>query len=151
MSRLCSSARQLDHTLQPLAQSYPDYLHNSTTLITMLQEAQVPDDAMLVTIDVSSLYPSIPQSECLQTIYTEMCTHSDLMLFDTNFIIRLLHLNVNYNYFAIIFQRIKGTAMGAAFSPVIANIYMSTILNRFRNQPLPTKYAIMRHFKYARV
>ena len=64
-----------------------------------------------------------------------MHKHPHLFTFNPNFIIRLLHLNVNYNYFAIIFQRIKGTAMGAAFSPVIANIYMSTILNRFRNQP----------------
>ena len=49
----------------------------------------------------------------------------------------VLHININHNYFAFanfIFQQIKGTAMGAAFSPTIANIFMSTILDRFLNR-----------------
>ena len=75
-SRLTPSAKLIDHMLQPLAQSYPDYLHNSTSLVLMLQDLHVPDDAILVTIDVTSLYPSIPQSECLATIYQEMYKHT---------------------------------------------------------------------------
>ena len=128
------SVRFLDHVLQPLAQSYPDYLHNSTDLSRLLQDLQVPDNAILVTIDVTSLYPSIPQTDCLNKIYTEMCHHPHLMSFDPNFIIRLLHTNINYNYFTfanLTFQQTNGTAMGAAFSPTIANIYMSTVVRYF--------------------
>ena len=83
---------------------------------------------------VESLYPSIPQTECLNTIYQEMHQHLHLLTFNPNLIKRLLHTNINYNYFAFdnfIFQRIKGTAMGAVFSPTIANIFMSTILCDF--------------------
>lgn len=39
--------------------------------------------------------------------------------------------SVNYNYFefsSFIFQHTTGTAMGAAFSPTIANIFMSVTL-----------------------
>lgn len=128
------SARFLDHVLQPLAQSYPDYLHNSTALSLQLQELTVNDDTLLVTIDVENLYPSIPQSDLLQVIYDEMCEHRHLLLFDPNLIIRLLHLNVNHNYFNfsdVTFQQVKGTAMGAAFSPSVANIYMSVNVRRF--------------------
>lgn len=120
--------------LQPLAQSYPDYVHNSTTLSLHLQDLHVPDNAILVTIDVVNLYPSIPQTECLKVIYTEMNNHVHLMAFDPNLIIRLLQINMNYNYFNfsnLTFQQISGTAMGAAFSPTIANIYMSTIARDF--------------------
>ena len=133
-SMLNPTARLLDHCLQPLAQSYPDYLHNSTTLSLILEDLHVPDDAFLVSIDVDSLYPSIPQTECLQVIYEEMHKHRHLLLSDPNFLIRLLHLNINYNYFeygTLVFQQIHGTAMGAAFSPTIANIYMSIFLNNF--------------------
>ena len=63
-----------------------------------------------------------------------------LILADLNLIIKLLQVNVNYNYFSfacLIFQQIHGTTMGATFSPTIANIFMSVTLNRFlRTQPV---------------
>lgn len=64
-SELSPSARLIDHLLQPLAQAqvYPDYLHNSTSLSLILQDLSAPDDTILVTVDVESLYPSIPPSE----------------------------------------------------------------------------------------
>ena len=133
-SRLQPTAKFIDHVLQPLAQSYPDYLQNSTSVVNILQDLQVPDNSTLVAIDVSSLYPSIPQSECLSTIHSELHEHLDLLPFHPNLILRLLHLNMNYNYFKfsnLTFQQVQGTAMGAAFSPTIANIYMSNILKRF--------------------
>ena len=136
-SVLSPSAQLIDHLLQPLAQIYPDYLHNSTSLLLILQDLNVPDDAILVTVDVESLYPSIPQSECLEIIYNEMVDHHHLLPLDPNLIIRLLHTNINYNYFSfahLFFQQIKGTSMGASFSPTIANIFMSHILRGFLNQ-----------------
>jgi hypothetical protein len=133
-SLLNPTARFIDHVLQPLAQSYPDYLHNSTSLSLILQNLTVPDNAILVTLDVSNLYPSIPQSDMLQVIYNEMFGHRHLLLFDPNLIIQLLYTGINFNYFefaSVIFQQIKGTAMGAAFSPTVANIYMSVTIRRF--------------------
>ena len=133
-SILSATAQFIDHILQPLAQSYPDYVQNSTALSLTLQDLSVPDHAILVSIDVESLYPSIPQSQCLDRIYTEMHNHSHLFAFDPNLIIRLLYININYNYFSFThhtFQQIKGTAMGAAFSPTIANIFMSTVIRAF--------------------
>jgi len=135
-SLLSTSAKFLDYLLQPIAQAYPDYLHNSTSLVLTLDSLILPPDLQLVTIDVVSLYPSIPQAECIDIIYQELCTHRDILIFDPSLIIRLLHLHVNYNYFmfgTIFFQQIRGTAMGAAFSPDIANIFMSVILRRFFN------------------
>ena len=68
--------------------------------------------------------------------------------FDPNFITHLLDININYNYIRFghhTFQQIKGTAMGAAFSPTIANIFMSSIIRSFLlTQPIQphtvTKY-----------
>ena len=145
-STLNPTARLIDHCLQPLAQSYPDYLHNSTTMSLILEDLHVPDDTILVSIDVESLYPSIPQAECLNIIYEEMHKQRHLLVLEPNLLIRLLHINVNYNYFeygTFTFQQIHGTSMGAAFSPTIANIYLSVILNKFlttqTHQPLILK------------
>lgn len=133
-SILSASASFIDHALQPIARSYHDYLHNSTTLLTTLQDLHVPDDALLVTIDVQSLYPSIPQTECLQIVYNEMHARKHHLLYNPNLIIRLLHTNVNYNYFnfgTLTFQQTNGTAMGASFSPTIANIFLSVTIDNF--------------------
>ena len=114
--------------------SYPDYIQNSTALTLHLQDTTVPDDAILVTVDVTNIYPSIPQSECSSIMHAEMHNKSHLFTFDPNIITRLLHNNINHNYFRFgqhTFQQIKGTAMGAAFSPTIANIFMSSIIRSF--------------------
>ena len=79
-SPLAPSARFIDHVLQPIARSYADYIDNSTTLINMLDSIFVPEGAILVTIDVVSLYPSIPQTECLRIIYEEMFNHLFIMV-----------------------------------------------------------------------
>ena len=133
-SPLMPSARFIDHILQPLAQSFDDYIQNSTSLILRLQDIHIPDTAVLVTIDVESLYPSIPQTECLKIVYEEMLNHRHLIITNPNLVIQLLHTNVNFNYFqfaGIHFQQIQGTAMGTAFSPTVANIFMSILIKNF--------------------
>lgn len=135
-SPLLPSAQFIDHTLQPLAQSYKDYIKTSTALINLLENVRVPETSVLVTIDVESLYPSIPQSECLQTIYDQMQKNRHLLLINPNLIIRLLHVCINHNYFQfsnVFFQQIQGTSMGAAFSPTLANIFMSVTIENFLN------------------
>lgn len=71
----------LDFLLKPFAQLYLDYLHNSTSLILTLHNLVLPSDLQLITVDVVSLYHSIPQSECIDIIHQELCSHSDNLLF----------------------------------------------------------------------
>ena len=133
-SILNATAKFIDHALQPLAQSYEDYIQNSTSLIVRLESLQIPESAILVTVDVENLYPSIPQTECLDIVYNQMIEKRHLLIANPNLIIRLLHICVNYNYFefaGLVFQQTHGTAMGAAFSPTIANIFLSVVLKKF--------------------
>ncbi|XP_064393306.1 uncharacterized protein LOC135340830 [Halichondria panicea] len=147
-SPLTPASKLLDHVLQPLAQTYEDYLQNSACLSLILEDLQIPDNALLVAIDVNSLYPSIPQEECLQIIYTEMLSHRYTLLLDPNLIIQLLQICVNHNYFEfgpVTFQQIQGTAMGAPFSPTIANIFMSVIIRRFLEKQ-PAKPLLIKRY-----
>ena len=84
-SPLTPTARFLDHILQPVACTYPDYLHNSASLSLQLETLEVPKTAILFSVDVDSLYPSIPQTECLNIMYDELHqinidTYSSLIL-----------------------------------------------------------------------
>ena len=89
-SLLSHSAQLIDHLLQPLAKSYPDYLHNSTKLINTLSSFHIDEDDILVSMDIVSLYPSIPQEDCLDIIHKELKKHQDKLLVDPNLIIQLL-------------------------------------------------------------
>ena len=127
-SLLSHTASFIDYVLQPLAQSYDDFLKNSTGLVTELNNSTFPSDIILVTLDVVNLYPSIPQGECINIIHEEMFKFQELILFDPNLITHLLHTNMTNNFFQFAgctFLQQKGTAMGAAFSPSIANMWHS--------------------------
>ena len=134
-SLLSRTASLIDHSLQPLAQSYEDFLNNSTQLIKELDNLTIPTDTLLVTLDVNSLYPSISQEECITIIHQEMLKNQDLIKFNPNLITKLLHTNMtNYFDFAeTFFLQKMGIAMGASFSPTAANIFMSVTLNTFLN------------------
>ena len=65
-----------------------------------------------------------------------MLSRRHLLAYDPNLIIKLLHTNINYNYFqfaGFIFQHTQRTAMGTAFSPTVASIFLSIILQQFLN------------------
>lgn len=68
-SMLEITAKYLDFNLQPIARSYPDFIQNSTSLISRLKNMSTPKDSLLISLDTVNLYPSIPQDECLCTIY----------------------------------------------------------------------------------
>uniref|UniRef100_A0A1X7U504 Reverse transcriptase domain-containing protein n=1 Tax=Amphimedon queenslandica TaxID=400682 RepID=A0A1X7U504_AMPQE len=67
-SLLSNTAHLIDHALQPLVQSYEDFLKNSTQLVTEPESITIPDNTLLITLDVCNLYPSIPPKECLEII-----------------------------------------------------------------------------------
>ena len=133
-SLLCHSAKFIDHILQPLARSYNDYLHNSTELVHKLSTLYIKEEVVLVSMDIISLFPSIPQSECIKVIHDEMYKHQELIISDPNFITQLLELNMYNNYFTFAkftFHQTTGTTMGASYSPTVANIFMSVFFRKF--------------------
>ena len=147
-SLLSKTAKFIDHILQPLAQAYHDYLKNSSQLTLLLETLTVPKYMLLVTLDVSNLYPSIPQKECLEVVRDEMMKFQDLIIYDPNLVLHLLNINMSNNYFQFgnnVFLQTKGTAMGAAFSPTVANIYMSVFLRRFLTTTTEKPFLIKRY------
>ena len=69
----------LDHIIKPLVPTIPSYIKDSPHLISLLENAPIPSNAILATIDVSSLYTNIPQDEgteaCLDAIDTTEASH----------------------------------------------------------------------------
>ena len=54
----------VDYHLKPLVQTLPSYIKDTTHFLLQLQNlGQLPENAILVMLDVSSLYTNIPQKE----------------------------------------------------------------------------------------
>ena len=65
----------LDRLLQPIAQRQTSYLKDSTDFIDFIESTEVPKHAIIVSMDVTSLYTNIPQEEGIKTICKAYVTH----------------------------------------------------------------------------
>ena len=58
----------VDRLLQPIAQKQKSYLKDTTDFINLIETTRVPKNAILVSMDVTSLYTNIPQEEGVETV-----------------------------------------------------------------------------------
>ena len=69
----------LYYIIKPLVPTTPSYIKDSSHIIALLEQTHFWPDALLVTINVSSLYTNLPQDEgtdaCLETIGLSEASH----------------------------------------------------------------------------
>ena len=58
----------VDHLIQPIAQLQASYLKDATDFINFIERIKLPKGAILVSMDVTSLYSNIPQREGITTV-----------------------------------------------------------------------------------
>ena len=126
----------LDHIIKPLVPTMPSYIKDSPHLISLLENTHILSNAILVTIDVSSLYTNIPQDEgmnaCLDAIEAAGASH-----IPRNALCQLFDIVLRCNVFSFngqIYQQIQGTAMGTKMAPSYANLFMDRFERAFLAQ-----------------
>jgi hypothetical protein len=117
----------LDYNLQPLAQSLPSYIKDTTHFLNRLKSIQdIPTNCILVSLDVKALYTNIPQTHGI-TACREALDKREIKSPPTNELIHLLELALTSNNFVFNdenYLQVSGTAIGAKFAPSYANIFM---------------------------
>ena len=58
----------VDKLLQPIAKEQESYLKDTTDFINFIEKTRAPENAILVSMDVTSLYTNIPQEEGIETV-----------------------------------------------------------------------------------
>ena len=120
----------VDHIIKPLVPTMPSY---SPHLISLLENTHIPSNAILVTIDVSSLYTNIPQDEgmeaCLDAIEAAEATH-----IPRNALRQLFDIVLRFRFNGQIYQQIQCTAMGTKMAPSYANLFMDRFERAFLAQ-----------------
>ena len=67
----------VDYHLQPIVQGTPSYLKDTTSFLKIMDETRVEKDDWLVTIDVKSLYTSIPHDRGIEAVCRYMDSYYD--------------------------------------------------------------------------
>ena len=121
------------------------YIRDSTHFINKLSKiTEIPDNCILVTFDVQSLYTNIPHRDGIRAIAKTLSIYRTGTQNPTNqTIIKLLKLVLECNNFRFNnrhFLQISGTAMGTKLAPSYANIFLGDFeeehIYTYRLQPL---------------
>ena len=129
----------VDFHIKPFAQSLPSYIKDSTDFINKISDIQnIPDDSLIVTLDVTSLYTNIPHDGGLEALKFFLLHRDDSSNPPNDFIIELASLVMKYNYFKFdddFYLQVSGTSMGSICAPNYANLYMGYFEHVFVSNP----------------
>ena len=126
--------KETDKYISKIIKTYvgdsPYYVKNSAHFVESIKDLKVEEDEILVSFDVTALYPSIPQKKAIELV-------KDLLMRDENLakktkitarnLVELYEICVKQTYFVFnkkLYQQISGLAIGAATSGFAAEIYM---------------------------
>ena len=105
----------------------PSYIKDTTDFINKTDNFAVPPNSFLGTMDVKSLYTSIPNNEGIASVKKKYDHYPNKTIptkIITTFLALILTLN-NFIFNSKFYLQTKGCAMGTICTPSYANIFMS--------------------------
>ena len=120
----------VEYHLKHLANKHDSFLQDTPDFLRQIQifndEQILPQNAIIVTMDVTSLYTNIPHDEGLQCV-RDVLNQSDYSKVLSEYLVRLLELCLQNNIFEFgsqLFRQLIGASMGMHPGPSYANIFM---------------------------
>ena len=124
----------VDYHLQPIVKEIPSYVKDTSDFLRKLNTIKtVPDNSYLVSLDVKSLYTSIPNSEGVKAVkksFDEFPRKTVATKVITTFLALILTLN-NFVFNCKNYLQTKGCAMGTICAPSYANIFMDHFVKKY--------------------
>uniref|UniRef100_A0A1A8C3F2 Reverse transcriptase domain-containing protein n=1 Tax=Nothobranchius kadleci TaxID=1051664 RepID=A0A1A8C3F2_NOTKA len=141
-SETYQTAEFIDHYLNPLSITHDSYIKDTYDFINKIKQIILPDNSILFTMDIDSLYTNIDITEGINAVKQILLKHPNSRRPDKE-LLQLLQINLRRNDFEFdgqFYLQIKGTAMGKKFAPAYANIFMAQweteALNKCVKKPL---------------
>ena len=135
-------SEMIDHYINPLASKHKSYIKNTYDFINKLKDLTLPDNILLVTGDITSLYTNMNINRSINCVKKAFQDNPDIHRPD-EYIIKLLEIsmkNNDFEFYGKTYLQIMGTAMGKRFAPALANLYLidfdEQAMNGFRVKPL---------------
>lgn len=120
-------SQYVDCFLQPIVQSLPSYVRDSSHLLDSLSHYTWESSYTWLSLDVTSLYTSIPHEVGLTALGHFLAQDPNLHHLQAQFILDCTQLCLEHNYFKHLggyYLQVHGTVMFASFAPCYANLIM---------------------------
>ena len=143
----------VDAFLKPIVQKTTTYLRDTTDVLRLLSELPFnPQQSLLLSLDVESLYTNIPQEASLTVIedilqQMEWPFHTPI-----HFVMTCATLALKRNFFEFegqLFLQSHGTSMGSTFAPSVAGLYVHHVEVKkilTANNPFFTSVALWKRY-----
>ncbi|XP_070550150.1 uncharacterized protein [Ptychodera flava] len=122
----------LDHFLKQIVEKQPTYIKDTTDFIRKMDSIQAPNNAILVTLDVVSMYTNTQHDDAIQAIGKALNNATQTNNEQTNihkppteYMLAMLNIILKNNTFEFnneFYKQTCGCAMGSPSSPNIADI-----------------------------
>ena len=129
-------SKYIDHFLKPIAILQPSYVKDTFDFIHKIKQVtNLPQNTLLVTCDVESMYTNINNEDGLAAVqfffnkYPRPDRPSDLLLN----ILKVCLASNDFLFLGNFWLQISGTAMGKIFAPSYANLFMAKMEQDFFN------------------
>ena len=116
-----------------MVESLPSYIKDTTHFLQtiLLSNPNIPDNPILVTFDVKSLYTNIPHNEGIRYNLKQLINfYGENLPLPAENLKRMFEFTLKENYFTFnneCYLQIHGTSMGSPFAPSYANIFMGEV------------------------
>ena len=119
----------VDENIKQALPLIPSYIKDTTHFISLVESTIIPNDCLLVTLDVTSLYTNIPNEEGISAVAKSLETNKPPFT-RPQIVLRLLRMVLTKNNFSFNgrdYLQVGGTAMGTKLAPSYANIFMGEL------------------------
>lgn len=116
----------VDYHLKPISKLHPSYIRDTYDFISKVRGKTLPPHAFLATGDVTSLYTNMNIDRIISSVREALEKHPKQGRPDEH-LLELLEISLRGNDFEFnseYFLQICGTAMGKAYAPSLADIYL---------------------------
>ena len=117
----------VDHLIKPLLPHVTSYLRDTKDFVSKMRDLDTyPEDAILASLDVVNLYPSIPHDDGIDALNQFLRRHGFTDT-QTEDICDLAYFILTHNHFEFnseMYLQMAGTAMGTRMAPTYAIIFM---------------------------
>lgn len=121
----------LHNILHPLTTTFQFNVTNSLELVNKLSNIKLPNNHVLISLDVKSLFTNIPKALVINIInkkWSFFSAYTDIPKSQLLSMIRHIFDTSYFTFCNTIYQQKDGTAMGNPLSPLLANIIMDDLL-----------------------
>ena len=122
----------LNSLLQTHARAVDSYVENSIEVVNRLSDLRVSRDALLVALDIESLYTNISHRSAIEAFSRRFSAHPKFV-----FLLDLLRFVLGNNVFEFdgrFFRQTCGIAMGTPLAPALATVVIADLEERYLSE-----------------